>query len=629
MRGITSGLQPRKYADGDLVQKALDLGVTPFGMSDEEIMEAIVEKRQTDDISGASADFGEATEGFTRQVKENLFDYTDPLEYATLPFVSLKAAKLLGKPGKAVYNAVRGPASQLGGKISQNIRGIGAYIGSDILARDVLGYQNPFGEEAKQARQDAQDEAAEDLKFMTGKLEGEDFVDFELNAEGKKQKGISLIDPDKPMETGTSSKDKADEITSKLSPKDKEERMMKGLAALFEAYGESQSGGGASLPGGMIRGTAIDTPEITRYQNGGIADMMPQEPMMMADGGIAHFALGGAAIKKAIAAGVKKGISALNKPIKAIKKEAKAIKEARKTPKASTKKSDSTDLVLYDDAAAAARTTRAPSAMDAFPPLLGGTAVATGKALKATGKMLNRNKRAIGAAALGYGAPAAGAYGIYKAVTGKDDNDGNDKGKDLTSESAAKVKLPDSLRDFHLENSMARAQAAGRDTPNFVDYAASFPKSYTDKLGSDPEFAKQMMAGFMAMMKPTEGFVPRNAFVDFGEAAMAEGARQEGQIPEALKTLQALEENPTLKAAYLESKRGEISPEDSLAAGAGLMSQVKEIAGSIAGREIKPKENLVKGDGSVVTTTELIILYNTGGLPAVQQYAQTLVPEEG
>jgi hypothetical protein len=80
---------------------------------------------------------------------------------------------------------------------------------------------------------------------MTGKLEGEDFVDFELNAEGKKQKGISLIDPDKPMETGTSSKDKADEITSKLSPKDKEERMMKGLAAFFEAYGESQSVGSA------------------------------------------------------------------------------------------------------------------------------------------------------------------------------------------------------------------------------------------------------------------------------------------------------------------------------------------------------------------------------------------------
>jgi hypothetical protein len=39
----------------------------------------------------------------------------------------------------------------------------------------------------------------------------------------------------------------------------------------------------------MIKGTAINTPEITRYQGGGIADMVPQEPMMMAGGGIAQF----------------------------------------------------------------------------------------------------------------------------------------------------------------------------------------------------------------------------------------------------------------------------------------------------------------------------------------------------
>ena len=611
MRGITSGLQPRRYADGDLVQKALDLGVTPFGMSDEEIMEAIVEKRQTDDISGASADFGEATEGFKRQVKENFFDYTDPLEYATLPLVSLRAAKLAGKAGPAVYNAVRGPASQLGGKISQNIRGLGAYIGVDELARrgipeiGIPGYENPFGEEAKQARQDAQDEAAEDLKFMTGKLEGEDFVDFELNAEGKKQKGISLIDPDKPMETGTSSKDKADEITSKLSPKDKEERMMKGLAALFEAYGESQSGGGTSLPGGPITTRAINTPEITRYQNGGIADMVPQEPMMMAGGGIAHFALGKEVIKK--------GAKKLSEGIKSLrKKRAKKKTDKAEAKAASQKPSSSTDLVPYE---------RPDKYLPREFSYLASQAAKTGSKLKD----VFSKKENIGRAAIYGGIPAAGV-GINALFS---DDEPEKIEKEITSESAAKVKLPDSLRDFHLENSMARAQAAGRDTPNFVDYAASFPKSYTDKLGSDPEFAKQMMAGFMAMMKPTEGFVPRNAFVDFGEAAMAEGARQEGQIPEALKTLQALQENPTLKAAYLESKRGEISPEDSLAAGAGLMSQVKEIAGSIAGRKIKPKENLVKEDGSIVTTTELIILYNTGGLPAVQQYAQTLTPEEG
>ena len=618
MRGITSGLQPRRYAEGDLVEE--DKGF--FGG----VMDFFKEYGPMASLPMAAYEYAtdpeKAKERYTKeglskrneQFKDYIFDYTDPIEYATLPLYlagpagaaankGIKAARVANKIKKA------GPAEKiLDNKATKGILNIGGPV-AGISADIAIDPEIDFGDVVD-----------------AGKYYGTKALDSVKNIFTNDAVDDAQEDVDEANKKETETDDEKNKDDESLT---KEQRMMKGIAALFEAYGDSQSGGAASLPGGMIRGTAIDTPEITRYQNGGIADMMPQEPMMMADGGIAHFALGGAAIKKAIAAGVKKGISALNKPIKAIKKEAKAIKEARKTPKASTKKSDSTDLVLYDDAAAAARTTRAPSAMDAFPPLLGGTAVATGKALKATGKMLNRNKRAIGAAALGYGAPAAGAYGIYKAVTGKDDNDGNDKGKDLTSESAAKVKLPDSLRDFHLENSMARAQAAGRDTPNFVDYAASFPKSYTDKLGSDPEFAKQMMAGFMAMMKPTEGFVPRNAFVDFGEAAMAEGARQEGQIPEALKTLQALEENPTLKAAYLESKRGEISPEDSLAAGAGLMSQVKEIAGSIAGREIKPKENLVKEDGSVVTTTELIILYNTGGLPAVQQYAQTLVPEEG
>ena len=536
MYGIMSGLEPRGYANGDLVQKALDLGVTPFGMSDEEIMQAISQKQQVDEISAG----GDQGVNFTdQQFKDNFFDYTDPLEYATLPLVSLKAAKLLGKPGKAVYNAVRGPADQFGGKISQNLRGIGAYFGVDELARrgipeiGIPGYQNPFGEEAKQARQDAQDEAAEDLKFMTGKLEGEDFVDFELNAEGKKQKGISLIDPDEPMEFGMSSEDMSDTIANKKTSLDK----MKGLASLMKALGTS--------PG--------DTPEMTMTgdQFFGNNTFKPPGVMRMADGGIAQFALGGPAIKKAIAAGVKKGISALDKPIQAIKKEAKAIKEARKTPKASTKKSDSTDLVLYDDAAAAARTTRAPSALDAFPPLLGGTAVATGKALKSAGQTLGRNKAAIGAGVLGYGLPAAGAYGLYKAVTGKDDDDDDDNNNNIATGGGDKDVLDadSSLRDFNYAKALERAQAAGRTEPTFVDYVASFPASYTDKLGKDPEFAKQMMAGFVAMMTPTEGFVERNAIADFGGAVLKEQARQEGEVPDQIKLMKAVQKNPEILKA--------------------------------------------------------------------------------
>ena len=517
-----SGLEPRRYADGDLVQKALQLGVQPFGMSDEEIMQAIMQKQQVDDMSGASADFGEATEGFKRQVKENFFDYTDPLEYATLPLVSLRAAKLAGKAGKGIYNTVRGPADQFGGKISQNIRGIGAYIGVDELARrgipeiGIPGYENPFGK-------DAQDEAAEDLAEM----QDNEFIDFEEDG------GISLIDPDKPMETGMSSEDIAKEIGDKKTPLDK----MKGLAALAEALGTS--------PG--------DTPEMTMTgpQFFGTNTFKPPGVMRMADGGIAQFALGGPAIKKAISAGVKKGISALDKPIQAIKKEVKAIEKARKTPKASTKKSDSTDLVIYDDAAAAARTTRAPSALDAFPPLLGGTAVATGKALKSAGESLGRNKAAIGAGLLGYGLPAAGAYGLYKAVTGKDDDDDDGNNNNIATGGGDKDVLDadSSLRDFNYAKALERAQAAGRTKPTFVDYVASFPASYTDKLGRDPEFAKQMMAGFVAMMTPTEGFVERNAIADFGGAVLKEQARQEGEVPEQIKLMQAVQENPEILKA--------------------------------------------------------------------------------
>jgi hypothetical protein len=571
MRGITSGLQPRRYADGDLVQKALDLGVTPFGMSDEEIMQAISQKQQVDDISGASADFEEAGgEGYKMFGKDGLiFDYTNPVDYA----MAIPVAGWAGAGIKALSTANKLRKLKKGADTVSKLNNPATRgIATGAFAAD-LGYDLATDPEMKDLFNDtAEDEAAKDLETV---------------ANDQKEK---------------EEKEKEEKEDASLT---KEQRMMKGIAALFEAYGESQSGGGTSLPGGPITTRAINTPEITRYQNGGIADMVPQEPMMMAGGGIAHFALGKEVIKK--------GAKKLSEGIKSLrKKRAKKKTDKAEAKAASQKPSSSTDLVPYE---------RPDKYLPREFSYLASQAAKTGSKLKD----VFSKKENIGRAAIYGGIPAAGV-GINALFS---DDEPEKIEKEITSESAAKVKLPDSLRDFHLENSMARAQAAGRDTPNFVDYAASFPKSYTDKLGSDPEFAKQMMAGFMAMMKPTEGFVPRNAFVDFGEAAMAEGARQEGQIPEALKTLQALQENPTLKAAYLESKRGEISPEDSLAAGAGLMSQVKEIAGSIAGRKIKPKENLVKEDGSIVTTTELIILYNTGGLPAVQQYAQTLTPEEG
>jgi hypothetical protein len=618
MRGITSGLEPRRYAEGDLVEEE-------SGMFDG-MMDFFKEYGPMASLPMAAYEYAtdpeKAKERYTKEglmerhdiFKENIFDYTDPMEYATLPLYfagpigagaarSIKGARIANKASKAEKAYKPGGLENILGSKAVSIG-----VPTATLATEV-GYSLATDPEMKDIfSNDAVDDAQEDLETVTND---------QKEKEKKEKEDANLTDEEK----------------------EKKKSFLEKMGQVFEAYGASQGVGSApaGIEGGMIKGTAINTPEITRYQGGGIAGMMPQEPMMMADGGIAQFSVGGA-VKKAIKVGIEKGIGVFNKAKKSASKETKKIKEERKVKPQSTKKSKSTDLALYDEAAAkAAAPTRTRGYLDFLPAPIAGAGVAAGKGVGQAGRALYDLKKplaipgALAATGLGIatyansGDPEPTAEEIAKA---KKDAAKAEADAAYKARQAAREGLT-ALPEIRAARALERAQESGRTEANFVDYIATFPASYTEKIGKDPEFAKQMMAGFIAMAKPTEGFVPRNAFVDFGEAAMAEGVRQEGQIPEALKTLQALQENPTLKAAYLESKRGEISPEDSLAAGAGLMSQVKEIAGSIAGRKIKPKENLVKEDGSIVTTTELIILYNTGGLPAVQQYAQTLTPEEG
>jgi len=481
MYGIMSGLEPRGYANGDLVQKALQLGVQPFGMSDEEIMQAIMQKQQVDDMSGASGDIGKGLSALNKNVKDYVFDYTDPLEYATLPFLAPK----LAMKGKKVFDAVRGS----GGALSKNIRGIGAYIGTDILARDVMGYKNPFGK-------DAQDEAAEDLAEM----QDNEFIDFEEDG------GISLIDPDKPMETGMSSEDIAKEIGDKKTPLDK----MKGLAALAEALGTS--------PG--------DVPQMTRTgdQFFGSNTFKPPGVMRMADGGIAV-----PGFKKGIAAFIKdKGKELLKnrRKKKADKAEAKA---------ASQEPSTSTALVPYE---------RADSYLPREFAYLGTKGKEIGRKLQ---DVFSKKENQARAAIYG-GIPLAGV-GLGALLS--DDKPPPPPPKIATGGGDKDVLDADSsLRDFNYAKALERAQAAGRTEPTFVDYVASFPASYTDKLGKDPEFAKQMMAGFVAMMTPTEGFVERNAIADFGGAVLKEQARQEGEVPDQIKLIEAVSKNPELLEAY-------------------------------------------------------------------------------
>ena len=241
MRGITSGLEPRRYADGDLVQKALDLGVTPFGMSDEEIMQAISQKQQVDDISGASADFEEAGgEGYKMFGKDGfIFDYTNPVDYAmAIPVAGWAGAGIKALSTANKLRKLKKGADTLSKLNNPATRG----IATGAFAAD-LGYDLATDPEMKDLFNDtAEDEAAKDLETVANEKK---------EKEEKEKEDASLTD---------------------------EEKFMNGLGALFQSFGASQGVGDAptGIKGGPITTRAINTPEITRYQGGGIASMMPQ-----------------------------------------------------------------------------------------------------------------------------------------------------------------------------------------------------------------------------------------------------------------------------------------------------------------------------------------------------------------
>ena len=91
---------------------------------------------------------------------------------------------------------------------------------------------------------------------------------------------------------------------------------------------------------------------------------------------------------------------------------------------------------------------------------------------------------------------------------------------------------------------------AGQE-PTFIDYLKVFPSTYMDKVGRDEGFAKKMMAGFLNMMRPVEGFVPVNSAVAFGDAYLGEETRQSEMETAMMKTLKFLEKNPGLREDYL------------------------------------------------------------------------------
>jgi len=227
-----------------------------------------------------------------------------------------------------------------------------------------------------------------------------------------------------------------------------------------------------------------------------------------------------------------------------------------------------------------------------------------------------KSLRALGQGSLGKGAIRASyvpaAYFGGKALFG-DDEDSGPKTRMVTPEESTEVETSDRLGDILRERTMTIAAESGRATPVFFDYVKAFPSSYMEKVSKDPEFAKQMMAGFLAMMKPVAGPVPVNPFVAFGEAAMAEGVRQEGEIPDQLKLIETISQDPELLKAYREFQRKSTPTPitQRQADAAAIENIVKE---ELYGKKYKDKDQVFNIEtGLPMSSSALLELYYDSG----------------
>ena len=491
---ITSGLAPiRNYANGgDINTKRQNMLAKlgfPSGMTNEDLDAAIAEEERISSIaSGGNAP--KTAEGFKQDFKDYVFDPTDPVDVLTAPLYALGPAGIAAnraiKTGRVANKAFK--PSGIQSFLSKP--GVNVGIPAATLAGDVtydLATDEEFMGDIKTIagiEDDALDQANEDLKKVNEKEEQEvaDAEDMDDPSEEEEKKGLEGL------------QDKLAVFQKMMAP-------------------------GEMTGGYTIASSGIATPEIRRYEAGGIASL---EPEMMAAGGVPGF-------KKGIAVLIKEAAKKAKDAVKPKKKDKVEAKKKKSDTKTETKTEKAKRYVLD-----------APEARALAVPI-----VATGRLSKEAITKLG------GEGGLGRGVARAGIYGGLGKVAYDYFTD-DEPSKPPPSTKAAEVKLPepDALKDILYQNSLERATAAGRTEPSFIDYLSSFPGSYTEKVGKDPEFAKQMMAGFMAMMKPTEGFVPRNALVDFGEAAYAEQARQQDAVPDQLQLIERLRDDPDLLKAF-------------------------------------------------------------------------------
>lgn len=279
---------------------------------------------------------------------------------------------------------------------------------------------------------------------------------------------------------------------------------------------------------------------------------------------------------------VKEGIKGIGSLLKRIKPKPK--------PKPKTRPSTSISKTKTIDP----RDSFAPTSLQ--PILSSGKEIA--KKVVRPGQYSPNVKQAIGNTGF-YGGIGAGIYKVGSMLR-DDGNEGMQAAKPQLPSKEVEVESSDALADILRQKTMAIANEEGREKPVFFDYVKAFPSSYSEKISRDPEFAKQMMAGFLAMMQPSEGFVPRNAIADFGQAAMAEEARQEDAMTDQEQLL-AMSDEDISKLQQIQAGASAITSED-LQGAAAILSSIKK------GMGLKDRDPLVDRNNPAVVLTPLGVL---------------------
>ena len=264
-------------------------------------------------------------------------------------------------------------------------------------------------------------------------------------------------------------------------------------------------------------------------------------------------------------------------------------------------------------------------------PIIGGGKIDSliGKGIVGTGKTVAKNPRTT----VGLGGGLL-AYNLLRDKDKEEDLEVTEIEEDKGSNNQGTKEEQEAflLKDILRERALEKATEAGREEISFMDYVKAFPGGYMEKVGKDPDFARQMMAGFLAMMKPTEGYVPRSGIVDFGEAALAEQARQEGEVPAAIQTLEFLArpENEDLMKLYLTGKKGAGGSALDYYQDYGVQGIVGQLVANIPGAAGKDINKIIirDPDGKVISPLELASLADQLDFATLNSYISSLSIED-